>query len=97
MNWTSIVQALVVTLLGTGGATFLWTAFKAVIAWRNSAEGREDRAIARLEKYEQNCRRELAHEREISMWWCNRAGDLEHLLRMHGIPIPEPRPQPKRS
>lgn len=89
------VRALVLALLGTGGATFIWTVAKSVIAWRNSAEGREDKAVARLEQFERDCREQLKSEREWGSYWQRRAATLEYGLRQNGIdpPAAEPRPE----
>lgn len=95
-DWNELIQVIVVALLGTGGATFLWTAFRSVIAWRDSAEGREDKAVARLEKFEKNCREQLECERAISSWWRQRAGELEYTLLKAGLPIPPEPPRPAR-
>lgn len=93
-SWERIAQTLVVTLLGTGGATFVWTMFKSVIAYRDSAEGREDKAIARLEQFERDCRTQLAAARAMEAWWCRRAGDLEFALIQAGLPRPPEHPRP---
>lgn len=82
------VRAVIIALLGTGGATFIWTIVKSMIAYRESAEGREDKAIARLEKYEAECREQLAYEREMSFYWARCTGILQHTLAVHGIEEP---------
>ena len=82
------IQTLIVALLGTGGAAFIWTVAKSVIAFKNSAEGREDKAVARLEKFEEACRDQLREEREWGSHWQRRAATLEYLLRQNGIPVP---------
>lgn len=82
------VQALVVALLGTGGATFIWTVVKSIIAYKNSAEGREDKAIARLEKFEETCREQLTWEREMGAYWVRVAGIYAHALAVNGIKEP---------
>lgn len=89
-----VVKALIVALFGTGGATFIWTLVKSYIAWRGSAELREDKVIARLEEFERRCREELACERRMGHYWFNRAGTLEYELRKAGLPIPEMPPKP---
>jgi len=88
------VRALVVALLGTGGATFIWTVAKSVIAWRNSAEGREDKAVARLEQFERDCREQLRGEREWGSYWQRRSAMMEYALRQNGIEPPATGPQP---
>jgi hypothetical protein len=85
-------QTIIIALLGTGGATFVWTVAKSVIAYRDSAEGREDKAVGRLEAFEAECRRQLAWEREMGAHWYRVAGILEHTLAVHGVDIP-PLPQ----
>jgi hypothetical protein len=88
------VQTLIVALLGTGGAAFIWTVAKSIIAFRHSAEGREDKAVARLEKFEEACRDQLREERAWGSHWQRRSATLEYLLRQNGIPVPEdPGPQ----
>lgn len=88
------IQTIIVALLGTGGATFVWTVIKSIIAYRNSAEGREDKAVGRLEQFEEECRRQLAWEREMGAHWFRVAAVLEHTLLMNGIPVPLLPPQP---
>lgn len=86
---------LIIALLTAGGATFVWTVAKSVIAFKNSAEGREDKAVGRLESFEADCRRQLTHERRWSGYWQRRAARYERLLLVNGIDIPadlEPEP-----
>lgn len=82
------LRTLILALLGTGGATFIWTVVRSIIAYQNSAEGREDKAVARLEKFEENCREQLAHERKWGSHWQHRSATLEYLLRSNGIDVP---------
>jgi hypothetical protein len=91
------LQTLVIALLSAGGATFIWTVAKSIIAFKNSAEGREDKAIGRLEKFESDCRDQLASERIWGAYWQRRAATLEYGLRQNGIDPPplEPEPKPK--
>lgn len=91
------VQAIVIALLGTGGATFIWTVAKSIIAFKNSAEGREDKAVARLEKFEEDCRSQLLLERSWGAYWQRRAATLEYVLRQNGIPVPAADPEPGRD
>lgn len=88
------VQAIIIALLGTGGATFVWTVVKSIIAYRDSAEGREDKAVARLERYEEDCREQLRIERVWGMYWQRRAAVLEYGLRQNGIDPPPMEPEP---
>lgn len=83
-----VVRDILVVLLGAGGATFIWTVSRSYIALRDSAESREDRAVARLERYEQTCREQLAWEREWGAYWMLVAGRLRHALASNGIPEP---------
>ena len=85
------IQALVYALLGTGGATFIWTIVRSVIAYRDSAEGREDKAIARLEKFEEGCREQLAFERAMGNYWATWSASLEFAMVQAGLELP-PRP-----
>lgn len=96
IDMNELIQLIVVALLGTGGATFLWTAVRSIIAWRDSAEGREDKAVARLELFEKNCREQLECERTMSSWWRHRVGELEYALSKAGLPIPPESPRPVR-
>jgi hypothetical protein len=89
------VQNVILALLTAGGATFVWTVVKSVIAFRNSAEGREDKAIGRLEKFEAECRAQLRTERAWGAYWSRRAAVLEYGLRQRGIDPPPPEPEPK--
>ena len=93
----SVVNTLIIALLGMGGATFVWTVVKSVIAWRDRAEGREDKAVGRLERFEQQCRDDLAWEREIGNYWYRVVGILQHELAQNGITMPELPPAPQRS
>lgn len=87
-------KTIIYALLGTGGATFIWTVVKSIIAYQNSAEGREDKAVGRLEKFEEECRRQLAWEREMGAHWYRVSGILEYTLRLNGIEVPALPPQP---
>jgi hypothetical protein len=87
------VQTIIYALLGTGGATFLWTIVKSMIAYRDSAEGREDKAVGRLEAFEAECRRQLAWEREMGAYWHRISGIMEYTLIANGIKVP---PLPKQ-
>lgn len=80
---------LVVALLGAGGATFLWTVVRSYIAIRNDADSREDRAILRLSEWEEECRLQLAWEREMGAYWCRVAGIYAHVLAVNGLQEPE--------
>ena len=91
------VRTIVLAILGTGGATFIWTAIKAVIAWRESAEGREDKAVMRLEKFEADCREQLAWERAMGAHWHRIAGIYEFALRRNGVEVPRTPQQPKQQ
>jgi hypothetical protein len=84
---------IVTLLLGAGGATFLWTATRSYIAIRNGVERREDKAVARLEEYEESCREQLEAERERRTYWLRVAGLYSYTLAAHGIPEP-PLPDP---
>lgn len=88
------LQTLVIALLGTGGATFIWTVAKSIIAFKNSAEGREDKAVARLEKFEETCREQLQAERQWGAYWQRRAATLEYVIRSNGIECPPAEPRP---
>ena len=92
------IRTVLIALLGTGGATFIWTVVKSIIAYRESAEGREDRAVARLEQYEEDCRRQLAHERDLVAYWARCTGILMHTLAVRGINPPDlPQRPPDQS
>jgi hypothetical protein len=90
------IQNIILALLTAGGATFIWTVVKSIIAFKNSAEGREDKAVGRLEKFEEDCRTQLAFERKWGSYWSRRAAVLERLLIIHvgqeAVPPPEPEP-----
>jgi hypothetical protein len=90
------LRTLILALLGTGGATFIWTVVRSIIAYQNSAEGREDKAVARLEKFESDCREQLVIERKWGVYWQRRAATLEYGLRQHGIDPPPAPPEPER-
>jgi hypothetical protein len=91
-------RTLIIALLGTGGATFVWTVAKSIIAFKNSAEGREDKAVGRLEKFESECRQQLAHERKWVSFWSRRAAVLERVILVklgpEHLPTPDPEPAP---
>jgi hypothetical protein len=87
-------QAIVLALLGTGGATFIWTVAKSILAFKNSAEGREDKAVARLEQFEKSCREQLQTERQWGSYWQRRAAELEYVVRQNGITPPVAPPEP---
>lgn len=94
---SSALNTAIIALLGAGGATFIWTVVKSIIAYKNSAEGREDRAVARLEKFEASCREQLEHERRWGYYWRNRAATMEHALLVAGVPVPPDEPPPPRN
>ena len=91
------VNNVILALLTAGGATFVWTVTKSFIAFKNSAEGREDKAVGRLERFEANCREELAYERRWGAYWQGWAATLEFGLRQNGIDPPPRPPEPKRE
>jgi hypothetical protein len=91
------VQNIILALLTAGGATFVWTVVKSVIAFKNSAEGREDKAIGRLERFEATCREELAAERKWSTYWYRRSATLERALISNGVALPPAEPEPRRT
>lgn len=90
----SLIQSLIVALLGAGGATFIWTVARSILAFRNSAEGREDKAIARLERFEYDCRSQLVKERVWGAYWQRRSAMMEAALSRAGVPAPEVEPPP---
>jgi len=79
---------VVTVLLGAGGATFLWTLVQSYLAVRNGVERREDKAVARLEEYEESCREQLARERAWGAHWQHVAGLYAYALAVNGIPEP---------
>lgn len=87
------VQALIYAILGGGLATSIWTLVKSFIALRDNTDGREDRALDRLERFEKDCRDELACEREWARHWHHVAGILQHALDRAGIAVDLP-PEP---
>lgn len=89
------IQAIVLALLGAGGATFIWTVARSILAFKNSAEGREDKAVARLERFEEDCREQLILERRWGAYWQRRAAILEYGLRQHGIDPPPLEKEPE--
>ena len=85
----STVQTVILALLSAGGGAFIWTLAKSILAFRDSAEGREDKAVARLETYEKDCREQLAHERLWGAYWQRKSAILEHALLINGIDVPD--------
>lgn len=89
-------------VLGAGGAGFLATLVKFLLAIRSSAETREAKAIANLERWRDDadgrahkCLDRLDRQRTISTYWQTRCGVLEHALSVAGVPFPEaPIPPP---
>lgn len=60
--------------------------------------GRWREEIARIERENDNLRRDLDFAEQESDWWRNRAGDLEHVLRSNGVEVPTPStPKPRRG
>jgi hypothetical protein len=84
-NWSSDVVTL---LLGAGGATFIWTVTRSYLAVRNGAERREDKAVARLEQFEEACREQLEQERRWRAHWQQVAGAYAYTLNAHGVSEP---------
>lgn len=102
MDGVVIPSDVVTALLAAGGAMSVWTVVRSIIALRNSAESREDKAVARLERFEQECREQLAHEREWGAYWSRVAGLLSHAMATAGVdepqlPKPPRRPEPRKS
>ena len=85
---------VVVALLGIGGGTFLWTMARSYLAIRDSAEGREDKAVERLERFEHDCREQLRAEREWGAYCFRVAGIYRYALNAGGIPEPSLPPEP---
>lgn len=90
----AVVRDLIVALLGVGGAAFIGALVKSYLALRDSAEGREDKAIARLERYERDCRAQLKQERAMGAYWYRVAGIYAYVLERSGIPEPPLPPPP---
>lgn len=87
-------------ILGAGGIAFLTAVFNAIQAYRASAETREAKAVENLERWRieadnrtLQCLDDLAHERNLVLYWQRRAATLEYGLRQHGID-PPPMDQP---
>jgi hypothetical protein len=93
----SVINTLIIALLGTGGAAFIWAVARSIIAWKNSAELREDKAVARLEKFEASCREDLEFERRVSAYWQRMAGSMEHVLIRNGLEVPPIGSPPQRG
>lgn len=94
MGETQIPNDLIILLLGTGGATFLWTVAKVYLAIRDNAESREDKAVRRLSDWEADCRQQLAREREMGAYWFRVTGIYSHALLSHGVEEPMLPPRP---
>lgn len=84
-------------LLAGGAASFIWTIVHSILAFRDRAEAREDKATARLADYEAECREQLAREREWGAHWFRVAGILRFHLGAAGIPDPPLPPEPDRD
>lgn len=97
-------NSVIIALLGAGGATFLWTVVRSYLAIRNSAEVREDKAIANLEKWRDDadkraldCLDRLANSREHIAYWQRRAAVMEHTALIAGLEIPPREPIPPQE
>lgn len=92
-----VSREIIITLLSAGGATFVWTVVQSILALRNNAESREDKAVARLEQFERSCREQLAYEREWGAYWSRRSATLERILLVNNIPAPQAKNIPTRG
>lgn len=82
-------------ILGAGGVGFLATGAKFILALRASAETREAKAIANLERWRldadsraQRCLDRLDHQRDLTTYWQTRCGVLEHTMSVAGVNVP---------
>ena len=91
------LRAVAIGLLSSGGAAFVWALARSILAFRNSAEGREDRAVSRLEQYEFDCRQQLRTERGWGAHWYRVAALYEYRLLQNGIELPTTPPEPDRT
>ena len=94
VTWPDVIRTLITAVLGAGASTLVWTISRSILAFRDNAEGREDKAIARLERFEESCRDQLECERRVSAYWYRVAGILQHALDVNGIPTPWLPPRP---
>ena len=97
----SVVDRWLPYILGAGGAGFLATLVKFVLALRDSAETREAKAISNLERWRDDsderansCLKRLDRQILLTSYWQVRAGVLEHALSTAGCAIPPPEPPP---
>lgn len=88
------LRDVVLALLGTGGATFIWTAARSILAFKSADESREDKVISRLEGYERECRAQLERERAWGDYWHRTAATYGYLLMKNGITVPDEKPRP---
>lgn len=94
-NANDTLTNILPVILGAGAVGFIGACVQAWQAFRNSAETREAKALANLDRWrheaDERADRALAdleHERAMGAWHWRRVGTLEHLLLSHGIPVP---------
>lgn len=91
-------------VFGAGGVAFLTALFKWINEWRDSAEFREGKAIANLERWrnEADARalkalNDAEWEREMGLYWAVVAGTYRFALLSNGIQSPEIPDKPVRK
>jgi hypothetical protein len=90
MVGTNFLETLVLVLLGSGGAAFIWTVTRSYLAVRSRVDLREDKALERMERNEGSMQAQMKRQREWGMYWYRRAAVLETELIKHSIPVPPP-------
>ena len=100
----STLEDLLPIILGAGGVGFIGAIVQWRLKWRDSAEFREGKAVANLERWRleadkrtQQAIQESEWEREMGNYWAVCTGILKYELVSNGLPVPTLPPQPVRK
>lgn len=98
----SIDNQTLLIILGTGGLASLGAFFRGFMAYRDSAEKRESKAIRQLDKWREDaeqrtlkCYEALDAERALTTYWSARSAAREYQLERAGL-HPEPYAAPPK-
>lgn len=92
----SNLENLLPVILGAGGVGFVGALAQWRSAWKDSAEFREGKAVANLERWRieadrrtQQAIQETEWEREMGNYWARCTGILTYTIESKGIAVPE--------
>lgn len=83
----TFAQQVVILILGGGGAASIYTLVRALLAYRNNAEAREDKAIENLERWRIDSDDRATKALADADYWRAQAAKWEHLARSNGLTL----------